>query len=90
LSQHRNDLKGKQTAGKHIKQHVKDCDCQILFNKTKVTHNIRSKVAREVLEAFLIVKGGDRVISEPSITISKLEIEMMERDRYVERMKMMG
>ena len=60
--------------------HTTQCGCTPLPHETLVTSvSGRSKLAREITEAFWIHKEQENAVSEPSIKLTQPEIQMLEK-----------
>jgi hypothetical protein len=80
LTQHSRDMNTKIKEGKQLKQHKEECKCDIIFEETKVSQYYGSQIIREVLEAYHMKKWVNKEVGEPSIIISKIEMEMLEKE----------
>lgn len=76
LNEHKSAVKKKEHA--HLAAHCKECACISIFTNTSVLFRHRSRTIREIMEAFLIGKGGENCISQASLNLLDKEIRFLE------------
>lgn len=69
----------KTTPSGHLAVHCSRCPCAPLFHNTKILDKYKSKVSREICEAFEIERRGSDYISEASSSLSTDEYEFLKR-----------
>lgn len=69
----------RSTTGAHLHIHCRDCRCIPNFQGTTIVGRGKEKVAREVLEAYMIKKEcPDKCISQPSLFLHKKEVDFID------------
>lgn len=63
--------------GSHLVQHVRDGKCTPTLKGVSIVGRGSSKDKRELVEAFLIKKGGEKCISEPSLALTDEEVAFL-------------
>ena len=67
------------TPSGHLAVHCSRCSCAPSFHNTKILAKYKSKVMREIREAFEIRSRGSDCISETSLALSTDEYEFLKR-----------
>src|SRR6266436_743405 len=79
LTEHSREKENKNEAYKNLLNHTITCRCEPDFEKTQLIGTSgRSKIARELLEAYLIKNEIDTTISEASVKIIQEEFEILQ------------
>jgi hypothetical protein len=79
LTEHHRGMQDGSQGTLSIKEHKRKCPCTIKPDKTKYAPASRSRVEREVQEAYVILKHKDIVISSPSIVIQRAEEKILKK-----------
>jgi hypothetical protein len=77
LTEHSEDIDKNRKEGKHIVQHMGECECEALLKQTKIIGRHNTRIGRELIEAVAIRRGGDKIISEASIKLTPREIKLL-------------
>jgi hypothetical protein len=77
LTEHISGLKEEAQGTFSLKEHRKTCKCSPVPENTKCARASRNRIQRELQEAHVIVTNREKVISSPSITLLKPELNIL-------------
>jgi hypothetical protein len=79
IYEHNKNLKEKdKTISSSMVKHTLECNkCEPVFNQTKIVGKGATELVREIIEAVRIREAKEKVISNPSIKLSKLEQDFL-------------
>ena len=88
LTEHMRSKKQEKEEYKNLCNHTNSCGCKPDFTKTTLLGDSgRSRLAREILEAFWIKHEHLTTVSEPSIKLMEEEYLMLESAGYQKRLR---
>jgi hypothetical protein len=77
LYEHGKNFKNKKKESTLVKHMLKCKECDGNLASTSVMHRSESKINRQIIEAFHIDRGGEKVISMPSVVLLECEKELI-------------